>query len=116
MAASGSFSHSPTSGRGIFDYTTDVDTKASSTFEPGNMSRTPSIPLVHMADIKRISGRSSRSGSFSSIDPNDMTYANISDNNREIEKFDDPVYEQIKGDKEDFAHNPLYDGTMSTSL
>lgn len=26
-----------------------------------------------------------------------------------VEKFDDPVYEYIKGGEQDFAHNPLYD-------
>ena len=88
--------------RGI--YNSDMDLKSSTTFEPGKMSRTGSLPLVNLADIHRQSTLSSRSGSFSSIDSKELTYANVSQD----EKFDDPVYEYIKGD-EDVAHNPLYD-------
>ncbi|CAI8044659.1 hypothetical protein GBAR_LOCUS24757 [Geodia barretti] len=72
-------SMTPTGRSGIFDY--DIDTKTSTTFEPGNISRTPSVPLVTMTDIHRHSTHSSRSGSFSSIDPNELTYANMNDNN-----------------------------------
>ena len=115
MTASASFSQvsvDSVGGRGIFDYTNDVDTKASTTFDPGHMSRTPSIPLVHMTDVHRRSGRSS--GSFSSIDPNDLAYANVDDVKLQ-KKFDDPVYELIGGgDKDDLAPNPLYDGKLSS--
>ena len=104
---------SPSGGKSIFDY--DIDTKTSTTFEPGNISHTPSIPLVTMTDVHRHSTHSSRSGSFSSIDPNELAYANMNNNN-EAGKFDDPVYERIKGEKEDIAENPLYDDMMSTNL
>ena len=96
-------------GRTVYDYNSDIDIKSSTTFEPGGMSRTPSIPLVHMTDVRRISGHSSRSGSFSSIDPNELAYANVSDTKEDV-NFDDPVYEQIKGGEE-ITHNPLYDST-----
>ena len=72
------------------------------------MPRTPSLPLVNMTDIRRNSYRSSHSGSFSSIDPNELAYANTTMTEK-VEKFDDPVYEYIKGGEQDFAHNPLYD-------
>ena len=90
-------SMTPTGSRGFFDY--DIDTKTSTTFEPGNISRTPSVPLVTMTDIHHRSTHSSRSGSFSSIDPNELAYANIKE-----------------GEKEDIAANPLYDGMKSTNL
>ena len=73
------------------------------------------MPLVTMTDVHRHSTHSSRSGSFSSIDPNELAYANMNNNN-EAGKFDDPVYEHIKGEKEDIAENPLYDDMMSTNL
>ena len=105
----------PTGSRGFFDY--DIDTKTSTTFEPGNISRTPSVPLVTMTDIHRRSTHSSRSGSFSSIDPNELAYANMTDRSNDPNKFDDPVYEHIKeGEKDDIAANPLYDGMKSTNL
>lgn len=81
-----------------------MDIKSSTTFEPGKMSHTGSLPLVNLADLHRQSTHSTRSGSFSSIDSKELTYANVSQD----EKFDDPVYEYIKGD-EDVAQNPLYD-------
>ena len=98
----------------MYDYNSDVDIKTSTTFEPGKMTRTPSIPLVDMTEGHRHSGVSSRSGSFSSIDPNELTYANMKDD--KVEKFDDPVYEYIKGSEQDFADNPLYDRSKRTSL
>ena len=80
------------------------------------MSRTPSIPLVHMTDVRRVSGHSSRSGSFTSIDPNELAYANMTDiKEGEEKKFDDPVYEYIKGEEEEIARNPLYDSTRKKS-
>ena len=103
----------PTIGRSVYDYSSDIDIKSSTTFEPGKVSRTPSIPLVHMTGVRRQSTRSSRSGSFSSIDPNETAYANMPENG-EPKKFDDPVYAYIKGEEEDFANNPLYDARKSS--
>lgn len=110
-------SATPTGGkRSIFDYTTDIDTKSSTTFEPAHVNRTQSLPMVHKAEIKRESKISTRSESFSSVDSADITYANVSDQIAR-EQFDDPVYELIKGEeKEEFAPNPLYDGMKSTNL
>lgn len=90
--------------RGIYDYNSDMDINKSSTFDPGKISRAGSFPLVDMAGMHRMSTHSSRSGSFTSIDSKELAYANVSQD----EKFDDPVYEYIKGDEE-IAHNPLYD-------
>ena len=98
----------PGSGRGVYDYSSNVDIKSATTFEPGRVPRTNTYPLVDMTNIRRASGLSSRSGSFSSVDSSEMTYANTKMSN-ELKKFDDPVYEYIKGSEEEFAHNPLYD-------
>ena len=100
----------PITGRSVYDYSSDVDIKTSTTFEPVKVARTPSFPLVTMTDIRRQSTHSSRSGSFSSIDPNETAYANMTD----ADKFDDPVYEIIKGGEHDLAQNPLYDARKSS--
>lgn len=60
-----------------------------------------SFPLLKLPGQQRLSTFSDRSGSFSSVDSN--PYMNAESDG----KFDDPVYERIKGD--DVAHNPLYE-------
>ena len=104
----------PSGDRGHFDYSSNtLDLKSSTTFEPGNMSRTPSLPLMYLTDVRRHSRHSSHSGSFSSIDPNDIAYANCKlDDVKKHENFDDPVYEHVKGEN-DYAENPLYDGAAT---
>lgn len=69
---------------------------------------------MYMTDVRKHPRHSS--GSFSSIDPNEFEYANFRlDNVNEREKFDDPVYELVKGENE-YAENPLYDAAASWTI
>ena len=75
-----------------------------STFAPSTGSQHGSQPLVSMGEMRKVSYRSDRIGSFSSVDSNDMsTYMNIEGKDT---TFDDPVYERIK---DNVAQNPLYE-------
>lgn len=93
----------PVWGGNVFDYNSP-ENKSASTFASDMGQRHGSFPLLKLPGERKLSTLSDRSGSFSSIASNEIpTYMN----SQMDLKFDDPVYERIKGD--DVAHNPLYE-------